>query len=101
MSRRPKVDTYTPKVLEEEIYLHLRPTMSSYSSGIRGVQVVKLVKTQDARVAPGDYIVKLTVSVPSSFFDEAMPSARVELEPGQVVPVMVVPDEPEPESGEG
>lgn len=95
MSRQPKVDNQTPKVLEETIYLHVRPTMSSWSYGIRGLQVVKMAKSTDAAVAPGDYIVKLEVAVPASFFNDAMPSARIELEPGKVVPFMIEQDEPD------
>ena len=82
----PKIGNYTPEVLTDKVYLHLRPT-TGYNNVLDGMRVVKLAKSVDAQVEPGDYIVKLDVSVPREFFDQAMPSARITLEPGQVVAV--------------
>lgn len=92
----PKVGPITPKVLTETVYLHLKPTTPQWNNTIDGVSVRKIAKSVDASVEPGDYIVRLEVSVPSTFFAEAMPSARIEVEPGKVVAVMVEQaDEPE------
>jgi len=83
----PKITSMTPDVLTDTVYLHLRPTSYAWNNALTGVRVVKLAKSVDAQVEPGDYIVKLDVSVPREFFDQAMPSARITLEPGQVVAV--------------
>ena len=82
-----KISNYTPKTLTDTVYLHLRPK-TSYYGVLEGMTVVKTVKSTDAEVAPGDFIVKLEVSVPAEFFIEAMPSARITLDSGQIVPVV-------------
>lgn len=88
--RKLKITKQTPEVLTEDVYLHLRPkALHAWGNDLGGLTVVKLAKSTDALVDPGDFIVKVTVSAPSSFFADAMPSARIELEPGMVVPVMV------------
>ena len=81
-----KIGSFTPKTLTDTVYLHLRPK-SSYYGTLEGMTVVKTVKSTDGEVAPGDFIVKLEVSVPAEFFIEAMPSARITLDSGQIVPV--------------
>jgi hypothetical protein len=83
----PRITSNTPEVLTDTVYLHLRPTTYTWNNSLTGVRVVKLAKSVDAQVEPGDYIVKLDVSVPREFFDQAMPSARITLEPGHVVAV--------------
>lgn len=85
----PKIGPGTPEVLHETVYLHIKPTTPSWSNQIDGLNVRKMAKSIDAAVEPGDYIVRLEVSVAKSFFAEAMPSARIEVEPGKVVAVMV------------
>lgn len=88
--RKLKVTKNTPDVLTEDVYLHLRPkALYAWGNDVGGLTVVKIAKSTDALVEPGDFIVKVAVSVPGSFFADAMPSARIELEPGMVVPVMV------------
>jgi hypothetical protein len=90
----PNIGKYTPKTLTNTVYLHLRPK-SNWRSELEGMSVVKMAKSVDALVDPGDYIVKLEVSVPATFFVDAMPSARIELSPGQVVPVTFTQTEEE------
>jgi len=92
----PKIGTYTPKQLKDTVYLHLRPK-ASWNGTLEGMTVVKAVKSTDAEVRPGDFIVKLEVTVPAEFFVEAMPSARITLDSGQVVPV-TFEQQPEDES---
>lgn len=91
MSTKKFVDQYTPEVLKETVYLHVTATTGGYSNRIQGVSVRKLAKSLDAAVTPGDYIVKLDIAVPKQFFEDAMPSARITLESGQVVPIDVTP----------
>ena len=82
----PKIGSYTPKELKDTVYLHLRPK-ASWNGTLEGMTVIKAAKSTDATVAPGDFIVKLEVTVPAAFFIEAMPSARITLDSGQIVPV--------------
>ena len=93
----PRIERWTPKELKDSVYLHLRPK-TSYYGVLEGMTVVKAVKSTDALVEPGDFIVKVEVAVPAAFFIEAMPSARILLESGHVVPVMVEQLEEEDES---
>lgn len=84
-------DQHTPEVLSESIYLHLRPSPRwAGSSILGGFKVVKMAKSLDVEVTPGDYIVKLDVSVAATFFDDSMPSAPVFLDPSQIVAPTVV-----------
>lgn len=85
----PKITNWTPRELEDTVYLHLRPKVAAWSNVLEGMTVVKMAKSTDAAVEPGTFIVKLEVRVPAEFFVEAMPSARITLDSGQVVPVMV------------
>lgn len=89
MARSMKIGGSTPMVLQETIYLHLKPTVNPWNNVLEGVVVRKMAKSLDAAVEPGDYIVKLHVEVPPEFFIDSMPSARIEIEPGKIVPVMV------------
>lgn len=75
--RVPTVRSITPKVLVEDLFLHIRPTNATYSDSLNGFIVSKVVKTIHAEVAPGDYIVKLKVSIPREFFIDAMPAVEV------------------------
>ncbi|MFL2002162.1 hypothetical protein [Microbacterium sp. A1-JK] len=84
----PKIGSYTPKELKDTVYLHLRPKTARWNNVLEGMTVVKAAKSTDAAVEPGDFIVKLEVTVPAEFFIEAMPSARIELSSGQIVPVL-------------
>ena len=88
MSKTIRIESWTPKMLKETVYLHLRPKTQAWDSVLDGLTVVKMAKSVDAAVEPGDYIVKLEVSVPATFFIDSMPSARIELEPGKVVPLV-------------
>lgn len=84
-----RITVATPETLTETVYLHLHPEPTFRGGTILGGMVIsKMTKSTDAQVAPGDYVVKLEVAVPATFFAEAMPSARIELEPGKVVPLV-------------
>lgn len=93
----PKIGAITPKTLTDTVYLHLRPKLS-WGGSIEGMTVVKAAKSTDALVEPNDFIVKIEVAVPATFFVEAMPSARIELQSGQVVPIVTLEQQSEDES---
>lgn len=93
----PKIGPITPSTLTDTVYLHLRPKVSYYGT-IEGMTVVKAAKSTDAQVEPNDFIVKVEVAVPATFFVEAMPSARIELQSGQVVPIVTLEQQAEDES---
>lgn len=92
------VDQYTPEILSDTIYLHVKPkALYSGGSAIRSVVVTKAVKSLDAQVEPGVYIVKLKVQFPKRFFQDAMPAAVVQFEPGDEISFEAVPEENDPE----
>lgn len=93
----PRIGSYTPTKLKDTVYLHLRPKLS-YTGVIEGMTVVKAAKSTDAAVQPNDFIVKIEVAVPAKFFIDAMPSARIELESGEVVPIVTLQQQAEDES---
>jgi hypothetical protein len=80
--------SFTPDVLRDTVYLHLSP--QGYNDTLRGVNIRKSAKSPDAQVMPGDVVVKLIVSVPKEFFEDAMPTAEVELDASQVIAVGVI-----------
>lgn len=89
MSKQLTISKQTPEILKDTVYLHLRPKAMWPGSTVLGdMTVIKAAKSVDAAVEPGDFIVKLEVSVPAQFFIDSMPSARIELEPGKVIPLM-------------
>lgn len=85
------------KQVTDTVYLHLRPEV--YYNSLRGMNVTKMAKSRDAAVDPRDYVVKLEVVVPSEFFEQATPSARVVLEPSAVVPILVAQEEDSDDAG--
>lgn len=97
----PRVNQFTPKQMTDTVYLHLRPEVSGYSDLVRGFNVIKMAKSTTAAVEPGDYIVKVDVVIDREFFVDAMPSARVELESGAVVPLVEVAQRAEQEPTDG
>lgn len=87
-----KVTNNTPDVMTDVVYLHLQPRNGGWGESIREVQVVKTAKSLDAAVEPHTFIVKVEVAVPKRLFAEAIPSARIEIQPGDVVPVVTLLD---------
>lgn len=60
----------------QTVLLHLRP--GDYPSDLT---VVKIAKSENAVVTPGDVIVKAKITVPGNFFDVARPYVEIEFPP--------------------
>ena len=57
----------------DTIYLHLRKNMYN------GLDVMKMAKSKDAQIRPGDVLVKVKVSVSDTFFEDAVPFIAMEI----------------------
>lgn len=87
-----KITKWSPEVCEDTVYLHLRPKVGPWNGALEGMTIVKTAKSKDAQVDPDVFVVRLKVSVPATFFVEAMPSAVVTFEPSDVIAIEVEPD---------
>lgn len=85
-----EVSSYTPQVMTDTVYLHVQPR--GWNGVIRSAVVTKMTKTLDAEVEPRTFIVKVEVVVPKRLFSEAVPTARIEIQPGDIVPVVTLLD---------
>lgn len=83
-----EVAAYTPEVMTDTVYLHIEPR--GWYGTIREVAVTKMAKSRDAKVAPRAFVVKVEIAVPKSLFADAVPSARIEIEPGNIVPIVTL-----------
>lgn len=71
---------YVKPSRSETIFLHLRPGYFPDE-----LSVVKMEKSEDSKIEPGDVIVKAKITVPGNFFDEARPYVEIEFLPGQEI----------------
>lgn len=94
-----EVSSFTPETMTDTVYLHIEPR--GWGSTIREVAVTKMAKSRDAAVAPRAYVVKVEIVVPKALFADALPSARIELQAGDVVPIITLLDRDENESEAG
>lgn len=72
--------------MHDAVYLHLRKDPVYWR---RAFKVVKMAKSTDAEVTPGDVVVKVKITIPDSFFDDAMPTIELALDPEKAVPFAV------------
>lgn len=92
-----EVGRLTPETMTDTVYLHIEPR-GSYGH-IREVAVTKMAKSRDVALAPRAYVVKVEIVVPSKVFADALPSARIELTPGDIVPIVTLLESDEVEGG--
>lgn len=87
------MSTPTKRARSQVIYLHLKP--GQYPADL---VVDKIAKSRAAQVEPGVVIVKAKITVPGSFFDEALPYVEIEFKPGDEIQPAEVTIRPEVES---
>lgn len=71
----------TPHHRSQVVYLHLKK--GTYAQDLI---VAKVAKSRDAQVEPGVVIVKAKISVPASFFEEALPYVEITFQAGDEIP---------------
>ncbi|MGI6878802.1 hypothetical protein [Microbacterium sp. gxy059] len=73
-------ESFTKPNRSQVVFLHLRP--GQYPTDLT---VVKVAKSRDALVGPGTVIVKARITVPGTFFDEALPFVDIAFKPGDEI----------------